>query len=166
MSICLWWETLWNATYSIKNVEEISGTCVWSNSRQSWFQEDKYFPSSYGFSDSGFFSFKQLHQYFWKSLAPLRLWNSGLCGAALLSVGRVSPGTTGPTEYSKKDWMCFTCHNIIWNDLHTLLSFCQGIFVTKAIGKDSHLSCCNIKKLQQSCSCCCWVCKHMCLSFL
>lgn len=27
---------------------------------------------------------------------------SGLCGAALLSVARVSTGTTGPTEYSKR----------------------------------------------------------------
>lgn len=114
------------------------------------FKKDKCFQSSYGFSDTGILSFKQLHWYFWKSLSPLRLWNSGLCGAVLLSVGRVSPGTTRPTEYSKKDWVCFTRHNIIWNDLRTLLWFRHGIFVTKDIGKDSHLSCCNIKRLQQT----------------
>lgn len=78
------------------------------------------------------------------------IWNWGLCGAALLSMGWGSPGTAGPTEYSKKDWVCFTRHSIIWNDLHALLSFHHGIFVTKDRGKDSHLSCCNMKRLQQT----------------
>lgn len=54
-----------------------------------------------------------------------------------------SPNATGPTEYSKKDWVYFTRHDIIWNDLHRLFSFPPGILETKDIGKDWHLSHCN-----------------------
>lgn len=56
----------------------------------------------------------------------------------------------GLLNIAKQPWVCFTRHSIIWNDLHTLLSFRHGIFVTKDMGKDSHLSYCNIKRLPQT----------------
>lgn len=63
--------------------------------------------------------------------------------------------------------VCCTRHNIIWNDLHRLLSFPPGIFGTKDRGKHWHLNCCNTDRLRcrQSCSCCSWGCKLMGLLF-
>lgn len=73
------------------------------------------------FSSTCDFLLNQLHYYFWKILLQFCLGNSCLSGAASLSMGWVSPGAIGSTEYSKKDCISFTRHNTTWNDLHRVL---------------------------------------------